>query len=106
MQIEDLLKLVVEKFPCTENEYPEMQVLDETGKRRFERSHALAHVMKSLGRVAAQLETIDHGVPANKDATQSRICKLMADVMRLAAAFDLTDEDIKEYFESLSRRPR
>lgn len=105
MRIEDLLRLVAERYPCTEKEYPEMQVLDDTGKKRLERTHTLFHVITSIGRIASQLEMIDHGSVINTDVMQHRIGKLLLDVMRLAAACDMTETDITEFLDTWSSQP-
>ncbi|MCX6714318.1 MAG: hypothetical protein NTX72_00705 [Candidatus Uhrbacteria bacterium] len=104
MHIEALLRLVTERYPCTEKEYPEMQVLDDTGKKRLERAHTLFHVITSTGRIASQLEMIDHGSVINTDVMQQRVGKLLLDVMRLAAACDMTEADIKEFLDAWATR--
>lgn len=104
MHIEDLLARVEKKYPCTEKEYPERKVLDETGKKRHERGHTFFHVSISFGRIASQLEQSDHGSLINRDATQNRIGKLLIDVMRLAVAFDMTPEDLKEYLDAWEKK--
>lgn len=95
-------------WPWNENAYPVLRRLDAPASAlAFKLHHALGHLHKSVGKIEAAVEPVDHGAEAvglaGAEMTEL-VGKSVVDLLRLAKDAGVTAEDLEAYLETVFRR--
>src|SRR5438094_3115655 len=101
----NLMSLVVQRWSLDENNYPEMQGLNETQRMNFALKHGLIHQMKALGKLAAAIEPFDHGGVINEAEAFPAIAKMMNNILLMTDILGMSAEELLYHCERELKRP-
>ena len=97
--LEDLDAYINERYTFTEEHYPAMQGMNEQQKKMFALNHGVLHMMKSLGKIAAECESYDHG---DKRTIEQRpelavaLAKMIVNVLSMAHTLNIAPQQLYE----------
>ena len=97
--LEDLYAFINERYTFTEEHYPAMKGMDEEQKKMFAINHGVLHMMKSIGKIAAECEAYDHGdfTPVEqRTELPVALAKMLVNVLSLAHTLNITPEQLYE----------
>lgn len=96
-QLSRLMKHISATWVCDETRYPQLAAMSAAERQDFVVKHSLLHLMKTMGKIAAVCEHLDHGEPyAHKDAAEleASAVKLFVNVLKLADELGLSADDL------------
>ncbi len=98
LTVSELLALVNEQWPTTVTEYPRLEGLSESDKRDYLIRHVFHHLYKSVGRLAVEVERIEHSKPGTDHIQVNRAgeeaCKLMVCAAKIATLINLSGDGV------------
>lgn len=89
-----LMEFIGARYQFTPENYPEMEGMSEEQKKAFAVSHSAHHMMKSLGRIATECESYDHGSRMNGPALREATVKMLINTLKLAEELGMTPEEL------------
>jgi hypothetical protein len=93
-ELSDLIRTVAERFESNASVYPALALLDEEQKRGFTISHSVLHMSKTVGRLAAECESFDHGGSLNVAALREATVKMLVNTLKLADDLQMTADEL------------
>lgn len=99
----DLMTHIGLTWPYDEKNYPGFDALDERGRRAFMAKHSLLHMNKSLGKIAKEVESADHGQKLDEQMLRIATAKMLVNVLKLAYELHMKPEAIEDLAETILR---
>ena len=81
--LQELIDLIGERYVFTTEHYPIMGKMNIEQRRAFIVDHIAKHMMKSLGRIAAQVEAADHGGKIDQVGLEEAAVKMVINALTL-----------------------
>lgn len=82
--LSSLMAVIGDRYKFTSNEYPGFDELPLQQKAAFIVRHSALHMMKSIGKIAAEAEAADHGKPMDSYELFTATTKMLVNVLKLA----------------------
>jgi len=83
-------------FTFTPEKYPAMRGMIFPRRQEFAVDHSIKHAMKTVGKLAAQSESRDHGGHEDYDSLRTDTIKLVITALNLAHVLGIRPEDLPE----------
>ena len=84
------------RYPFSGDRYPELRAASTEQLKQFARRHLLLHLTKSLGKLATQVEVVDHGGSDDIAVTEEALVKLVLNALRYAQIEEFPEERLLE----------
>lgn len=94
--LDELLALASAFFPYDQANYPDIDLSTPEKVKAFAIRHGLAHLAKSTGKIAAAVESADHGTPLDERELRINIAKAFMTVLNLAKNLGMTGEKLAD----------
>ena len=101
--LQETMDAIASAFVYDETSYPALADRTSEQRQQFALQHSLLHIQKSLGRIAAELETADHGGKANAFKFKEAAIKQVINVLHLATLLGISAEDLHDVIPSYLR---
>jgi len=93
-ELSGLMKIVAERFESGSSVYPAIALLDAEQKRGFAIRHSVLHLSKTVGRLAAECESFDHGGSMNIAALREAAVKMLINTLKLADDLQMSADEL------------
>ncbi len=93
--LSSLMAFIGERYTFTQDHYPNIDTSPEA-KRIFAVRHSALHMMKSTGKIAAEVEAADHGGNMDLKALRVATNKMLVNALKLAEELDMTAQDLAD----------
>ena len=88
--VDGLLERVGRAYPITNEEYPGADLSTPRTRLKFAIEHSHKHLSKIVGKLAAQVEEMDHGGPIDQPELEVITAKTLISVLNLAHKLGLS----------------
>lgn len=92
--LNEALTFITEKYKNTGSNYPELSVLSDTEKVKFDVRHCALHSAKLAGKLADVSEDADHGGNLDTEKVKSLAVKELINALVLADRVGLSADDL------------
>ena len=92
--LSEAMEFVAEKYKDTESNYPELAVLSDAEKVKFNVRHSALHSAKLAGKLSALSEDGDHGGNLDTEKVKSLAVKKLINVLVLANRVGLSADEL------------
>lgn len=100
--LSSLMAFIGERYTFTEEHYPTLgrdygpsvNGLSDEERLHFIVRHSALHMMKSIGKIAAEAENADHGGLMNEEALKVATTKMLVNVLKLAEELGISGDDL------------
>lgn len=89
-----LMKYISVRYTFTHEHYPLLAKVGLSERLPFAISHSIKHLQKSLGRIAAESESLDHGGPMDINVLREAMVKMLVSTLKLADEIGMSAEDL------------
>jgi hypothetical protein len=90
--LSSLMAYIGARYTFTPEYYPLLAKVGLAERQPFAISHSIMHLQKSLGQIAAESESHDHGGPMDINALEVATTKLLVSTLKLAEELGMTAE--------------
>jgi hypothetical protein len=91
-----LIDRITERYVCDERKYPVLAKLSGTEREVFVVKHSMAHMNKSVGKIATEVEVADHGGFMNIENLKASTTKMFISTLKLAQELKMTPEELAQ----------
>ena len=92
------------RYIFSEKSYPLLAEKPEVQRMAFAINHSILHMSKSLGKIAAECESYDHGHGRpNEDVVKEATVKMLINTLKLADELGMTADDLAKAVPELMR---
>jgi hypothetical protein len=104
MDLQEAMDIIAARYVCSPQNYPALE--GKTGQEihDFSMNHAAVHLMKSLGKIAAQLEAQDHGEKLNQEELREATAKMYINALRIAELQGMTADELLRRVSDILRK--
>lgn len=92
--LETLMDFIGKRYTFTNESYPDFELLSGDQQMHFIVRHSALHMMKSVGKLAAEAETADHGGTVDYANLKTATTKMLVNVLKLAEELDISAEEL------------
>ena len=91
--IEEVWVYINSKYIFNQENYPKIPA-EEPARKAFIVNHSLQHMCKSTGKIAAEVETFDHGGQMNNENLKEATVKMFINTLKLASELGINTWDL------------
>lgn len=92
--LDKVMTYITERYRFNDETYPGFSKLTMEEKRRFAINHSILHMNKSIGKLAAEVESLDHGGGMDEEALRVATVKMFVNTLVLAERLGMDDEQL------------
>lgn len=92
--LSSLIESITSIYTFNEKNYPGYDALSDEQKVLFALRHSALHMMKSVGKIAAEAESGDHGGKTDPASLEIATAKMLVNTLVLAKILGLSGEDL------------
>ncbi len=95
--LQALMQHIAATWMCNDHRYPELQGKSRNARKLFLVKHSTAHVLKTMGKIAAVTERFDHEgmvAPEDEERLKDASVKLFVNALKLAEEVGLSADDL------------
>lgn len=94
---QEVVAYIGNNWHCDETKYPVMEKMSDEQRLMFVINHLVLHMSKSVGKIAAQCESFDHGndiYRVNRDELELLAAKMVINVLQFSHVLGMDGEKI------------
>lgn len=92
--LSSLMTVIGNRYKFTSKDYPGFDVLSLQQQIEFIVRHSALHITKSAGKISAEAEAADHGLPMNRAELFTATTKMLVNVLKLAQELGYNADDL------------
>ncbi len=93
--LQQIMDFIESKYVFSEENYPSLKGWSEAQRQAFAITHSVLHMNKSVGRIAGECESYDHGGDGPNNAiVREATVKMLINTLKLAEELGMTAEDL------------
>ena len=89
-----VMEYIASRFTFTPEHYPLLAKLGLSERQPFAIGHSVKHLQKSLGEIAAESESLDHGGPMDINVLREATAKMLVSTLKLAEEIGMSAEEL------------
>ena len=89
-----LMAFIKARYTFTNEHYPNADLSTAEKVHAFAVSHSLKHMIKSVGKIAAETEAQDHGGTMNEENLRIATAKMLVNTLNLAEELGMSPDDL------------
>ena len=93
-ELSSMMEYIGTHFPFTQERYPNADLSTPEKKLAFAVRHSSAHMSKTGGRIAAQVERYDHGGTMDRENLEVETAKMLVNALNLARELGMSAETL------------
>jgi len=102
--LQELMAFIGSGYVFSKENYPLLAGKSDIQKMAFAINHSILHMNKSIGKIAAECESYDHGHShLNEDIIKEATVKMLINTLKLADELGMTAKDLFETVPDLMK---